>query len=246
MAATALTSPAALDQQLAAMASKRIYFGHQSVGANILDGIKDVAELSPGATLRIIASSDPASLSGPGLFESPVGENGDPESKNEAFARVLEKGMGAQGGIAFYKYCYVDFSATTDVQKVFASYRQHIDALKAKYHALRIVHVTVPLTMVEPAGKAWVKALLGRETARDANIRRNEFNRLVRETYRDDPIFDLAEIESTHPDGSRAFFTTRGQAVYTLCPEYTTDGGHLNAIGRRRAAEKLIALLAHV
>lgn len=245
MEARILTSSStAREEELAAVARKRIYFGHQSVGANILDGIRDIINQNRGSTLRIMSSDDPASIAGPGLFESPVGQNGDPESKNEAFARVLEKGMGAQGGIALYKYCYVDFTATSNVQEVFARYRQNMDFLKARYPSLHLVHVTVPLTRVEPASKAWVKSVLGRRTARDANLRRNEFNRLLRDAYQQDPIFDLAEVESTHADGSRCFFTTANQQVYTLCPEYSTDAGHLNEVGRQTAAKRLLDVLA--
>ncbi len=243
---TLITPPANLQEQLLSVAAKRIYFGHQSVGVNILDGMRDISAESPKASFQIVASDNPASLAGPGLFESPVGHNGDPESKNNAFARALDKGLGAQGGIALFKYCYVDISSTTDVHQLFNRYRETIDQLKTRYPSTKIVHVTVPLTTVEPASKAWVKAMLGRETARAANVRRNEFNDLLRETYRGDALFDLAEIESTHPDGSREFFSSASRAIYTLCPEYTTDGGHLNALGRKMAAEKLIGLLAQI
>ena len=246
MAAIPITAPAGLSQQLSAVSHQKIYFGHQSVGLNILEGIRDLAAHGPQPSLRIVHFDNPALLTGSGIFESSVGQNGDPQSKNAAFADALDKDLGTQVGIAFYKYCYVDFSAHSDVKSVFARYRDNVDALRAKYPSLKIVHVTVPLTTVESAGKAWIKAVLRRETARDANARRNEFNRLLKETYRNDPIFDLAEIESTHPDGSRESFISDGQTIYNLCPEYTSDGGHLNALGRGRAAEKLIALLAQV
>jgi hypothetical protein len=237
--------PAAMAEELTSVANKRIFFGHQSVGTNIIDGIRGIIA-STGPKLTIITSTDPGSFSGAGFFEAPIGRNGDLESKNEAFARILDKGLGAQGGIALYKYCYVDFTASTNIQQVFARYRQNIDLLKAKYPRLKIVHVTVPLTTVEPAGKAWLKAVLGRATAPNANTQRNAFNRMLRDTYRGDPIFDLAEVESTHPDGSRSFFTSGKETIYSLCPEYTSDGGHLNEVGRRRAAERLICLLAQV
>jgi hypothetical protein len=109
------------------------------------------------------------------------------------------------------------------------------------------VHVTVPLTTVEPAPKAWVKSILGRVTERDAEVKRNQFNQKLRQTYTGvDPVFDLAEVESTRPDGSRTYFSHGNDRIYTLVPEYTTDGGHLNELGRRVAAERLLHVLSQV
>jgi lysophospholipase L1-like esterase len=155
--------------------------------------------------------------------------------------------MGAQGGIALFKFCYVDIDAATDVPKMFAAYREGVNALKAKYPSLNIVPVTVPLTTVEPAAKAWLKGLLGRTTTRDINAKRNQFNTLLRETYAGTgPVFDLAEVESVHRDGSRSYFTRGNEKIYTLAPEFTADGGHLNEMGRRVAAERLLSLLAQL
>lgn len=243
---TTSSSPAALNHQLEVVARKRIFFGHQSVGQNILDGVRELVACTPGTSLNIISSEDPSNISGPGLFEAKIGKNTDPESKNLSFAAILQKGFGRQVGVAFYKYCYVDVTAATDVQKMFLQYQLNVDGLKAQYPAIQFVHVTIPLTTVEPAAKAWLKSVLNRRTERETSLRRNEFNRLLRETYQEDPIFDLAEIESTHPDGSSSFFVSDGQQVYTLYPEYATDGGHLNTLGQRRAAEALIGLLARI
>ncbi len=144
-----------------------------------------------------------------------------------------------------YKYCYVDINSSTNVQQMFENYREEIAALRVKHPSLKIVHITVPLTAVEPAARAWVKTLLGRATERDADAKRNEFNRRLRQTYAGrDPIFDLAEGESTSPDGSRSYFIRDKERVFTLASEYTTDGGHLNEAGRLAMAERLLLLLA--
>jgi hypothetical protein len=243
---TMTAPPAELQRQLAVVAQKRIFFGHQSVGANILDGLREISASTAGAHLRIISSEDPESLDGSGFFEAPIGNNTDPESKDHAFAKIVQHSFGKGSVIAFYKYCYVDISAKTDIQKMFAHYQQNIDILKAQYPTMRLLHVTVPLTTVESAAKAWLKSLLGRVTEREVNRRRNEFNTFLKSTYKDDPIFDLAAIESTLPDGSRYSFTLEGQEVYALFPGYTTDGGHLNKDGRHRAAKALIAVLANL
>ena len=233
------------DQQIASIESKKVFFGHQSVGANIIQGLRDLMVRDPRLKLKIVTSADPESVPGPAVVESSIGQNGNPRSKDEDFAAILDKGLGRQGGIAMYKYCYVDIDASTNVQQMFENYREEIEALRVKYPLLKIVHITVPLTTVEPATKAWVKTLLGRATERDADAKRNEFNRRLRQTYAGrDPIFDLAEGESTSPDGSRSYFIRDNERVFTLASEYTTDGGHLNEAGRLAMAERLLFLLA--
>jgi len=242
--ATMASTFALSDRQIRALAAKRVFFGHMSVGGNILEGVKDLMAADSRLKLNLVTSADPSSVQGPALIESEVGENGMPSSKNTAFAAALSKGMGTQGGIAMYKYCYVDVTDSTDVQHLFEEYRRGIESLATEHPSVRIIHITVPLTTVEPAPKAWVKEVLGRHTARAANIKRNQFNRLLKQTYPADSIFDLAEVESTLPDGSRSYFSSGTDRIYTLAEEYTSDGGHLNEVGRKAAAERLLTQLA--
>jgi lysophospholipase L1-like esterase len=244
--AAALGSPLALsDQQVASLATKKIFFGHESVGNNIVQGIRGLISADPRLKINIVKSADPQSIPAPAFVEFEIGRNGDPRSKNDGFAAILEKGMGAQGGIAMFKYCYVDIDSSTNVPKMFEDYRAEINTIKAKYPALKIVHITVPLTTVEPTTKAWIKNMLGRTTTQNINVKRNEFNNLLRKTYSGvDPIFDLAQVESTQSDGSRSYFTRDGKKIYKLASEFTTDGGHLNEAGRKAAAEALLEVLA--
>jgi len=238
-------TPLLSDQQIVSLSRKKIFFGHQSVGNNIVQGIRDLMNADQRLQMNIVKSADPQLIHMPALVEFEVGQNGNPQSKNRAFAATLDKGMGAQGGIAMLKYCYVDIDSSTDVHAMIENYREEIAALKEKYPALRFVHITVPLTTVEPTAKAWLKSMLGRTTPQDANVKRNEFNNLLRKTYSGtDPIFDLAEVESTQSNGSPSYFTRNGEKIYTLAPEWTSDGGHLNEAGRRRAAEALLQVLS--
>jgi hypothetical protein len=233
------------DHEIARVQSKRIFFGHKSVGDNILAGMRELMLADPRLKLNIVRSANPESIAGPALIESHVGQNGNPQSKTREFAAILEQGMAAQGGIAMLKYCYADINALTDVSRMFESYRGRIRELKERYPLLRIVHATVPLTTVEPAPKEWVKSMIGKKTARAANAKRHEFNQLLRAEYAGtDPVFDLAAIESTRPDGSRAYFQRGDATIEMLAPEYTTDGGHLNETGRRAAAGQLVRVLA--
>ena len=234
------------DQQKSALSRKKIFFGHQSVGDNIMQGMKDLMAQEPELKLAFVHSAQPETISGPAFVEAEVGENTDPESKNKAFAAAIEPGIGQHGGIAMYKYCYVDITAQSDVDGLFKRYRENIETLQIRHPKIIFVHITVPLTTVEPAAKAWAKALMGRDSARDGNAKRNEFNSLLRHHYPPKQIFDLAQAESTRLDGSRSFFERNGEKVYTLAPEYSSDGGHLNEVGRRRAAQQLLITLANL
>jgi hypothetical protein len=248
---TQMTLATTLDltgEQRARLSSRKIFFGHQSVGADILSGIKELAVGDSTVVLRVVRSAEPASISGPALVESPIGTNGDPSSKAKAFAAALARGVGSDqgvGGVAMYKYCYLDFDASTDVPKIFREYREGIDRLKAANPGLTIVHITVPLTSGEAPARALIKRILGKPTVLDANAKRNQFNALLRQTYRSrEPLFDLAALESTLADGTRSFAARGADTVYTLATEYTDDGGHLNARGRRHVAVSFLDLLA--
>jgi lysophospholipase L1-like esterase len=231
---------------LATVATSRIYFGHQSVGANVLDGVRALNETQPSPSLAIVRSREIASIAGPALIEFTIGENGDPASKARDFASVIDRKPDAAPAIALFKYCYLDITPETDVDALFAAHRDSVRALRSRHPELTFVHVTSPLTTVEPTPKLLLKRLLGKPSSRDVNRKRNAFNALVRREFQGEPIFDLARVESSRPDGSRAFFTAGSDTVYTLAPELTDDGGHLNEAGRRAAAIELLSVLARV
>jgi len=235
------------DQQIQNLVNKKIFFGHQSVGDNIVQGVRDLVAAEPRLKLSIVTSADPQSVHGLAFVEAHIGVNRDPRSKTAAFAAVLDKGFGAQGGVAMYKYCYIDFAPSTDVQQVFDRYHDGINELRRRYPSLTLVHSTVPLTAEESTTtmRKRVRNVLRKIVGRDPNVKRNQFNKLLRQTYAGkEPIFDIAEIESTRSDGSRSYFRRGFQKIYTLASEYTNDGGHLNESGRRAAAEKLLVVLA--
>lgn len=202
-------------EDLKTIQGKRIFFGHQSVGANVLEGVREIVAANGG---------------GPRIDDSLIGTNGDPESKCEDFARKLES-RAANTDIALMKFCYIDFDRSTDVPKIFDRYAATIDSLQAKYMGIVFVPVTAPLT-TRPAGwKLALKKALGRsDEATEINAKRIQFNRLLTERYAGRPIFDLAQVESRN--GTH------------LLDEYSEDGGHLNEAGRRAAASALIHTLA--
>lgn len=231
------------DQQIQTLLSEKIFFGHQSVGDNIVQGIREIAESDARLKLNLIASRNPETASEPALIETHIGRNTDPQSKNADFLAIMNQGF---QGIALFKYCYVDIGEKTDVQQMFSAYQAMIEQIRKDHPAVRIVHITVPLMTVDSSPKAWLKNILGRNTVQEDNIKRNRFNALLRHAYEKEPIFDLAEVESTRSDGSRSYFKRADETVYTLAPEYTTDGGHLNEVGRRNAAQRLLEVLTSV
>ena len=231
------------------LSKKKIYFGHRSVGNNIIDGIKDVMKECTEIRLDIVEITDPSGLDSALFAHSKVGKNGDPKSKIDAFARLMEQKIGGKADIAFFKFCFADINAKIDIYKVFAEYKNMMLRLKNKYPKTTFVHVTVPLVTTKTTWKTWIKKLIKKEFIweYDHNVARNKYNELVRKKYDgNEPVFDLAKIESTYPDGRRAEFKRNGERHYSLVPDYTHDGGHLNATGRKKVAEQLLILLANL
>ena len=224
------------------VARERIYFGHQSVGANLLQGIRELAG-EAGVPVRIVRADQASEVPAATFGHTFVAENGHPFRKLESFRAALGS---ASVDIALVKFCYVDIRADTDVKALFERYRETIAGLRRANPRTIFVHVTLPLTTEQTGFKALAKRLLGRAPyGTIENVRREEYNRLLREAYAGrEPLFDLARIESTAPDGTAARVHWNGVLAPALAPAYTDDGGHLNAEGRRRAARELIAVLA--
>ena len=230
----------------ARLSEKKIYFGHQSVGYNIIDGVMDWIKQYPVIKLNIVESNEAKKNIDDGVFiHSKVGKNTDPESKINEFREVLDHGVGEKVNAAMLKFCYVDIKKDTDINSIFNVYKDEVTKIKKKYPHISIIHSTVPLTQRKTGFIAFVKKLLGRDNGSiDDNIKRNEYNKLLLEEFKGkDLIFDIAKIESTYSDGTSCSFKKDGKTYYSLIPDYTYDGGHLNETGRKIVAEKLILLM---
>ena len=104
----------------------------------------------------------------------------------------------------------------------------------------------MPIRISNESWKTLVKKLLGWDSLWEYadNIRRNQYNQLLLETFQGkEPVFDLAEIESTYPDGTRETFSFKGETYLALISDYTYDGSHLNDTGSRRAGAALLQFL---
>ncbi|MCY1015081.1 hypothetical protein [Pyxidicoccus sp. MSG2] len=241
--ASAATPPASSSGgSLETLSQRRIFFGHQSVGGNILDGVKQVASAP-----RVVELKDPGQPVAPGtIAHAMVGENTKPESKIADFARLMDAGLAKGADVAFFKFCYIDFNGTTDTRALFEKYRATMEGLKARHPGTTFVHVTVPLTTVQRGAKAWLKELLGKPVwGISENVQRENFNQLLRKTYGGkEPLFDLAALESTSAEGTPETYELNGQTWPAMVPAYSDDGGHLNAAGQARMAKEFLAFLS--
>ena len=233
-----------LRPQLQRIASQRIYFGHQSVGDNLLSGVARLAEQA-GVPLQIQKLASDQERGGAEFLESYIAENTQPLKKLQSFEDALAQ-QRPRMDIAAMKFCFIDFSAQTDAKSLFAQYSARMDRVRREHPGLRIVHITTPLTVVQTGFKASLKRMLGRAPyGLLENQRREEYNRLLRQAYAGkEPVFDLAQLESTLPDGSPLRVEWEGQQVPALVPAYSSDGEHLNALGQLTAARQFIKVLA--
>lgn len=229
------------------IAQQAVFFGHQSVGSNILAGAQRHFESSPANNAQIVQTRDPAKLERGVWAHALVGRNTDPLSKIHDFDKIMKSGMAQRADIAFFKFCYIDFNAQTDVSRLFDEYKRVLLELTEKFPTTTFVHMTVPLTVVQTGPKAWVKRLLGRPVwGRAENATRGVFNDLLRKHYSKDLLFDLGRLEATPPNGALTSEVHGEDAPESLHPAYTDDGGHLNARGQSYVASELITFLADV
>jgi hypothetical protein len=120
--------------------------------------------------------------------------------------------------------------------------------LRDRFPATTFIHITSPVTVVESGPKAWAKRVLGRPLAgEEANVARNRFNQLMKAAYQGkEPVFDLASVEATYPDGSPSSFKWKGSTYPKLIAGYSYDGRHLNPSGRQWVAAHLLRFLAEL
>lgn len=232
------------DAEWQRLAGRKLFFGHQSVGGNVMEGVQELLRANPRIPLRVVETSDAAQITTPGLYHGYVGTNGQPDTKLADFSRIAA--AVGDSGAAMVKFCYVDVEGSTDAAALFGRYRQAVDSLRARHPALTIVHITLPLQVDPGTLFHWRTKLRGKQTPyRTLNTIRARYNQLMRETYGGrEPLFDLAHFQSLLPDGSVGVVRVDGLDVEYLAQEWSSDGGHLNAAGRQRVAQAFLVALA--
>jgi hypothetical protein len=224
------------------LAERRVFFGHQSVGSNILDGVRDL--LHEAGRSWPITGLDAVPPAGGALIHANVGTNDQPLTKCDDFRRIIDSGSAGRVDVAVLKFCYVDISPTTDVAVLCDRYREALEELANRHPATVFVAVTVPLGHAKSGLDVRARELLGRTNqAKVKNLARHAFNERLRRSWTRAPLFDLARAEATTPQGGHQTFTYRGETAENLVGDYTDDGGHLNGVGRRAVAADFLRTL---
>jgi len=223
---------------------KKIYFAHQSVGSNLIEGISMHMSNDSDVKLKIVEGNGPNLFSQAVFAHSKSGKNHDPISKIDAFVNTMDGGIGELVDIAGLKFCFVDFKKSTDIEEVFNYYKTKILYLKRKYPTVIFFHFTVPLSTNQGILKSLLKKVLGRETRLENNYARMRFNQLVLKEFDKGRVFDIAEVESTYPDGKREFSFVGSEKVYSMVKLYSSDGGHLSEYGKDLIGGQFLLFLA--
>jgi hypothetical protein len=224
-----------------AVARLRVFFGHQSVGGDIIEGLKPwivASEVTENKTAPPNAS----------FRHAFIGTNTVPLSKLESFDRLLRAEEQRQHvDVAMAKFCFIDFDSKTDVDALFAAYAREMKKLEQDLPQTTLVYFTVPLTTVQGGLRGWLKHHFGGGAwGEKENVKRNAFNELIRSNYPKELIFDLATFEATLPDGHLDTSEVDGHPIPRLRADFTDDGGHLNELGRREIAGALLRFLSTI
>lgn len=224
-----------------------VYFGHKSVGKNVIEGIKEIAQANSISNLSILKLDEDEKLTQNYFVHSSIGKNGDPISKIEEFRKNIELLINENLKVAMMKFCFADFDINSDINGIFQRYVTEIDSIKNDYPDLFIIHFTVPLK-AEKSFLGKLKAFAKGESNKNFydNLARNKYNDLIYSNFSADNIFDIAKIESTYPDGEREIKNLKGNQCYFMINEYSRDGSHLNEIGQKLVAKELINHIAKI
>jgi hypothetical protein len=112
------------DEGIKALDSKKVFFGHASVGYNVIEGIENIKANSDRFKLITVQElKENVVADKPGIYHAKNGKNSFPKTKVEAFRTFLEENKrGSQFDIAFFKFCYVDIHKESNVQEIFDYY----------------------------------------------------------------------------------------------------------------------------
>jgi lysophospholipase L1-like esterase len=229
------------------LAQKKIYFGHRSVGNNIIDGIKDLIKANSQIKLDMVAPT--------GTFNSKVGffmhsmieQDASPQKIAADFQKLKNEVIRQDFDIVLLRF--TPFYNNKEMTEILGDYNDSLNQLKNNYPKTMFVHTTFPLNRSKTTWKTWIKKLIGKNDIWEyaGNIKANEFNEHLRKKYYGKkPLFDLAKFESTYPNGERETFSLYGKEYFQLVSDYTYDGVHLNEKGRKIVAEQLLLLLVNI
>lgn len=230
----------------------RTFFAHQSVGADILAGIEQLASNgSYVARVLELASArlEPDLTHSLNIIHQRIGANREPLTKIAGFRAVLDAKDRPEIDAALLKFCYVDITTQAEAEALWRQYETAIEELSAVHPRLHLIHCTVPLRALPMGPYAWLRRALSqrlghRHPAIAANRARDWFNRQLRQRFGGGHrLFDLAALESRRANGKPCELIDAGTRVPSLAREWTYDGGHLNDRGRTMAAAAFLEFL---
>jgi len=234
-------------KKLKVINQKNIFFGHRSVGENIISGVNEIISKDGHKEISINEWKSNLKIDGNYFFHSNIGKNGDPKSKFKEFTDIVTDLANKNLELAMMKLCFVDITKKTNIYEVFQSYMTMINSLQIKYPNLTFIHFTVPLKS-KPSWMNGIKHFIinrDQDNQQD-NIYRNKYNELILSKYPRKYIFDLAGFESTYPNGKRESTNVNGKLYYYLIKDYTDDGAHLNELGQQVIASEFINKLVEI
>lgn len=230
--------------EIRTFAGTRVFFGHQSVGANVISGVEAIYASSE-VPLQIVQARQPESGGDGFLAHARMGVNGDPLGKFADFTAVLDGPLGNQVDVAVLKLCYVDVVAGTDVEALFDRYVSMMDDLERAHPSVRFIYATAPLT-TDRGWKSTVRSWLGQDDRMGPadNVARQRYNELIRQRYSGTGrLFDVAAIEATMA-GAPTQRQLDGEPYFVLNGALATDPGHLNELGSALAGAEFIRVVS--
>ena len=223
-----------------------VFFGHQSVGRDVIAGLGESSEVTHIVTLdEHRAAAHRHIPSGLTVVHAALGRNREPLTKLADFAATLQSWPAPLPDVALMKFCYVDIETARGAESLLDRYQKDIEELQRTHPTVRFAHCTVPLRSIPTGPYALARRLLGQNLPQfEANQAREWFNDRLRERYGEhDMLFDLARLEATRPEGRPCTVRARGVRVRALASQWTYDGGHLNQPGRTMAATAFLHFL---
>ncbi len=208
-----------------------VVFGHQSVGFDVIRGLRLLSDAVPARyAIAIQSQIRPEWFArNAGLGEFFLGRNGDPAGKIDAFATAIRDGFGERVDVAMMKLCYADLVENSDPKAVFERWKAAYEGLAKDHPKVRFVWWTVPLTLPPRCSD-----------------KRTQANDLIRAYVKEKGalLLDVADIECHAPDGKPCLHPDRAEK---LVEAYARDqGGHLNDEGAQRVGRGLWWLLARI
>ncbi len=203
----------------------RAFFAHASVGDNMMDGIEDLHAAEPTfyPLTRFSVDGTPLAATTNGIIYDYQRGNPGWQAKVDDFSDYVANGWhDGKVNYVLNKFCYIDQDADLDY------YLASMQALEATYPDTLFVYMTIPLMT----------------STDEDNYLRNVFNDGLRAWVQQNSrvLFDVADIEAHDTNSLEYTYVWNRRACQQLWNTFSSDGGHLNALGSRQVALGFYAL----